>query len=189
MSHGHVFVLIGPSGSGKTTLADMAQREGLAGRIVTCTTRPPRPGEVDGVHYRFLTPDAFDASFRAGELLEREQIHGHWYGAPLAAVAEALEAGRTIVIPLGYEGARRFKTLWPDHTTVIFVMPPDLEALRERLGRRGDDAAVAEVRLARAREEMAFAAQADAIVVNDDLDNAYARLRALILGARAAAGR
>jgi guanylate kinase len=167
----------------------MAQREGLAGRIVTCTTRPPRPGEVDGVHYRFLSPDAFEASFQAGELLEREQIHGHWYGAPLSAVAEALEAGRIIVVPLGYEGARRFKALWPEHTTVVFVMPPDLEALRERLGRRGDDAAVAEVRLAGAREEMALAAQADAVVVNDDLDAAYARLRAIILGARAAAGR
>jgi guanylate kinase len=187
MTPGHVFVLIGPSGSGKTTLADMARRAGLADRIVTCTTRAPRAGEVDGVHYHFLPAEEFDARFQSGELLEREFIHGHWYGVPESAIVDAIRSGRRIVVPLGYEGARRIKSLWPEHTTVIFIMPPGLEALRERLGRRGDHPAVMAERLAQADQELALAATADAVVVNEELDQAFQRLRTLMGEAAGAA--
>lgn len=184
---GHVFVLIGPSGAGKTTLAEKAREAGLAETVVTCTTRPPRPGERDGVDYHFLPPAEFEARYASGEILERERIHENWYGAPAAAFRTALRAGKTVVVPLGFEGGRRVKSLWPENVTLVYVLPPSVEELRARLVARGTPAAEIERRLHQIEEEMRLVSLGDAVIRNDDLDRAFEDLRALLAGRGAGA--
>jgi guanylate kinase len=151
---GHIFVLIGPSGSGKTTFAEKAAAEGLARRVVTCTTRPPRPGERHGVDYYFLSHAEFDACDRAGGLLEREAIHGHWYGTPRDEFGHALDRGEVVVVSMGYEGARRVKALWPQRVTVVYIQPPSSAALRSRLLARGTPEGEVDRRLAQVEQEL-----------------------------------
>lgn len=184
---GHIFVLIGPSGSGKTTFAEKAQQEGLARRIITCTTRPPRPGEANGVDYHFLSPDQFDACDQAGGLLEREAIHGHWYGTPRQEFGQALSRGDVVVVSMGYEGAQRVKALWPDHVTVVYIQPPGAATLRERLLARGTPPQEVNRRLAAVDHELRLVKMGDVVIHNDQLESAYEQFRRLVARQRGAA--
>lgn len=179
-----LIVLTAPSGAGKTTLARrlMAAVPGLA-FSVSATTREPRAGEADGRDYHFLTPDAFRAHLDAGDFLEHEEVYpGRFYGTLRPALdAHARQPGvRAVVLDIDVNGAASVKRLYGDRALTVFVAPPSLEVLGERLRARGteSDERVA-VRLARAEMELAAAPTFDHLVVNDDLDRAAEELVAL----------
>ena len=178
--HGHLFVLIGPNGAGKTSLAKRAKTVGLAEPIVTCTTRAPRVNETDGIDYYFLSPDRFEDHFISGKLVEREQIHGYWYGTPFAGIACALDSKKNAIIAMGFAGGQLVKERWPDSVSLVYIMPPSIEELQQRLKSRGDDPAEADRRLCHAQDELALADMADAVISNTDLDQAFIELQALI---------
>jgi guanylate kinase len=175
---GRLFVFAGPSGVGKDTLI----RE-LIGRwpfylSVSATTRDPRPGEVDGRDYIFLSDEEFTTWVEEGRFLEWARFSDHRYGTPRAAVDEQLAAGVDVLVEVEVQGAMQVKALAPE-ATFIFVEPPSLEELQARLARRGDTADI-EARLERARVEMAMADEFDHRVVNEVLSDAVAGLLSVV---------
>jgi guanylate kinase len=167
---GLLVVVAGPSGVGKGTV-HRAVRERIADAVlsVSVTTRPPRPGEIDGVDYRFVDDAGFDALVADDELLEHATYAGHRYGTPRGPVAAAVSAGSVVVLDIEVQGALQVKQAAPD-ALLVFLLPPSFEELEARLRGRGteDDGAVAR-RLRAAREEVARADVFDVQVVNDDL--------------------
>lgn len=189
-----LLVLSGPSGSGKTSLAALllARDAGLM-RAVTATTRAPRGNEQDGVHYHFLTHEAFAAGVAAGAFLEHAEVYGQRYGTPRSAVEAALAQGRSGLLVVDVQGVRSLRAVladapWP--VRYVFVRTPDWATLKDRLRARGEDdeAAVAR-RLEEARAEEAEAPAFDLVVVNDDLEAAYAKLHEAVQGWTGAAPR
>jgi guanylate kinase len=188
-SHGHrrgrLIVLAGPSGVGKSSVVT-ALRDKLPELYfsVSATTRDPRPGEVDGVHYRFVGPAGFDGLIERGELLEWAEIHGGLQrsGTLRAPVEEALESGRPVLVEVDLQGARVMKQVMPESVTV-FLLPPSMQELERRLRGRGTESpAQYERRLQTAREEMAASGEFDVTVVNDDVQVAVAALVELLVG-------
>jgi guanylate kinase len=154
-------------------------------RVVTATTRPPRPGEVHGTDYRFLTREAFEDGVRHGGFLEHAEVHGHFYGTPRAAVEESLARGGWALLAIDVQGARQLRDLAAadpgrigDRMTTVFLLPPDEETLAERLRRRGTESASTTTRrLEAARREIEERSHYDCVVVNDDLDRAVREIR------------
>lgn len=178
---GRLFVLIGPSGVGKTTLAEKAQHDGLANRIITCTTRSPRPHEVSGQDYFFFSLEEFALRESHDEFVENEWIHGNRYGVLIRELSRALESGHVAIVSLGYEGAKRVKELWPHQATIVGILPPSLETLRNRLKDRGTRDHEIALRLREIdREAPVVEALADVIIVNDDLADAYRQWQELL---------
>jgi guanylate kinase len=180
-----VFVVSAPSGAGKTTLCRrlLDQVKGIE-FSVSCTTRPPRPDERDGVDYHFLGHAEFERRRAAGEFLEWARVGAELYGTARAAVAAATGRGADILLDLDTQGAESVRRLLPG-AVLIFIMPPDREALRARLQRRGSETPEAmERRLGLAGGEIEKAGLYDYVVVNDDLETAYARLHAIVLAER-----
>ncbi len=174
-----LLVLTAPSGAGKTTIARrlMDEVDGLR-FSVSATTRDPRPAEENGVHYFFLSPDAFQARLDAGDFLEHEEVYpGRFYGT-LRQEVERLalaEDVRAVVLDIDVKGALNVKRLYGDRALTLFIAPPTLAALATRLHARGTESeAQVAVRLERAQMEMDYAGEFDAVVVNDDLDGAVA---------------
>jgi len=161
-------VVSGPSGVGKSTIvAELARRHPQVVPIVTATTRRRRAGEVSGVHYHFLTSAEFAALRDGGGLLESAEVHGHWYGTPIDQVRGILAAGRDAILTIDPQGAQSVRAMVPD-AVLIFVLPPSLEALDERLARRGsEDSDSLRVRRRDAELEMAAADGYDHHVVNE----------------------
>lgn len=161
-------VVSGPSGVGKSTIvAALARRHPQVVPIVTATTRPRRPGEIDGVHYHFMSTEEFERLRATNGLLESAQVHGHWYGTPLDQIRGILRAGRDAILTIDPQGARAVRRLVPD-ALLLFVMPPSLDDLDARLSRRGsEDAASQALRRHNAVDEMAAANDYDHIVVNE----------------------
>ncbi|MFP4148520.1 MAG: guanylate kinase [Nitriliruptoraceae bacterium] len=182
---GLVVVLAGPSGVGKGTVHARV-RAALEDAVlsVSVTTRTPRPGEVDGVDYHFVTPARFEELAASGALLEWASYAGHRYGTPCEPVAAATAAGHVVLLDIEVQGALQVRDHDPD-ALLVFLRPPSLAELERRLRGRGteDDDAVAR-RLARAREELAAAHRFDVQVVNDDLDRCVAEVLAHIAAAR-----
>lgn len=190
MRQGIALVLSAPSGAGKTTLIRRLAAEfpGL-GYSVSCTTRAPRAGEVDGSDYIFLSRQAFEERRAAGDFAEWAEVHGNLYGTPLAPVREMLAQGRDVLFDIDVQGAAQLK-LNLEGACFIFILPPSMTELERRLRLRGqDDEAAIERRLANARRELCEAPWYDALVVNDDLDAAYDRLRAAYVAATLAPAR
>jgi guanylate kinase len=183
---GRLVVLAGPSGVGKTSVVDALRRR-LPEMFfsVSATTRDPRPGEVEGVHYHFVGPAGFDDLIARGELLEWAEIHGGLQrsGTPREPVEEALAAGRPVLVEVDLQGARAIKAVLPEAVTV-FLAPPSLAELERRLRGRGTESeAQFQRRLQTAREEIAACDEFDVVVVNADLQDVVARLVDLLVGA------
>lgn len=186
-----LIVISAPSGAGKSTLCDrlLAAHDDIA-YSVSCTTRAPRGGEVDGVDYHFLTPEAFEQKVQAGAFLEHAQVHGNRYGTLKQTVRETLQRGGSLLMDIDVQGARQVRAalatlpstdLMVQGFVDIFVHPPSLEELRRRLEGRGEDAAeVIEQRLANAATELADANRYRYQLVNDDLERAQRELAAII---------
>jgi guanylate kinase len=178
-----VLVLSGPSAVGKSTIVRcLRDRVPKLYFSVSATTRAPRPGEVDGVDYHFVTPDDFQRLIEDGALLEWADIHGglHRSGTPGQPVRDAARGGRPVLIEVDLAGARAIKRVMPEAFTV-FLAPPSWAALESRLRTRGTENADAMARrLATAREEMAAQGDFDAVVVNSELESACAELIALL---------
>ncbi len=168
-----IVALTAPSGAGKSTIARrlLAERDDLR-FSVSATTRPPREGEVDGVHYHFVSADRFRAMIAGGELLEHEEVYpDRFYGTPLSEV-EREEAG-SVLLDIDVKGALRVKRLFGERVLTLFIAPPSLQELNSRLSSRGTESTdTLAVRMARASEEMTYAERFDAVVVNDELEAA-----------------
>ncbi|KUH97789.1 guanylate kinase [Mycolicibacterium acapulense] len=184
---GRVVVLSGPSAVGKSTVVRcLRERVPELHFSVSVTTRAPRPGEVDGVDYSFVTPDEFDELIADGALLEWAEIHGglHRSGTPARPVREAISADRPVLIEVDLAGARAVKAAMPEALTV-FLAPPSWDELKNRLTGRGTETPEAmERRLATARAELAAQDDFDTVVVNSQLESACAELVSLLVGHR-----
>lgn len=176
-----LFVIAAPSGGGKTSLiAALLERDPNVSLSISHTTRPPRPGEVDGQHYYFVDEPAFLALVHDGALLEHARVYGNWYGTGRAAVERQLAAGRDVLLDIDWQGARQIRATFPA-AVLVYLLPPSLAELRERLWRRGqDDPEQIERRMAEARSDIAHAREFDFIVINDDFDAALEDLRRII---------
>lgn len=182
---GLLIVVSGPSGTGKTTLCRKACESGQAVFSVSCTTRPPRPGEVDGKDYFFLTEEDFLARVDRGELFEYARVHNRWYGTLKSYVAENLRKGIDVLMDIDVQGAAQVRgcedELVTKCLTDIFVMPPSLEELRARLSGRGTDSAeVVELRLKNAEAEMKHWRDYRYCLVSDTRESDEARFRAIL---------
>ena len=172
---GRLLIVSAPSGSGKSTIVNYLMREHPEFRLafsVSATSRPPRGQEQDGVDYYFLSPEAFRSHIEAGDFLEYEEVYdGRFYGTLKSQVEEKLAAGRNVVFDVDVKGGINIKRYYGDQALSVFIQPPSVAALRERLiGRNTDEMAQIEQRLAKAEYEMTFSSQFDRILVNDDLD-------------------
>jgi guanylate kinase len=174
-------ILAAPSGTGKTTIAHaLVERFARFVFSVSATTRPPRGDEMDGVDYDFVSREAFEAMIEGDELLEWAEVHGNLYGTPRRNLEAAAARGEHVVLDIDVQGARQLRERAPE-AVLIFVFPPSASALWGRLTARGTEA-MDEVRrrLAAAHDELAEARYFDYIVVNDDLDRAISRVRAIV---------
>lgn len=174
-------VLSAPSGAGKTTIYRrlMAERSDI-GYSVSCTTRPPRPGEGDGVDYHFLTPDAFEQKRAAGAFAEHATVHDHSYGTLRTEVQKVLSGGKHVIMDIDVQGAAQFARAFPQ-SVLIFIIPPSIDVLVERLNRRGTESRdVLLTRLRNAQGELHEIGRYHYVVENDDLDHAVARVSAIV---------
>jgi len=174
-------ILAAPSGTGKTTIAHaLVERFARFVFSVSATTRPPRGDEMDGVDYDFVSREAFETMIEGDELLEWAEVHGNLYGTPRRNLEAAAARGEHVVLDIDVQGARQLRERAPE-AVLIFVFPPSASALWGRLTARGTEA-MDEVRrrLAAAHDELAEARHFDYIVVNDDLDRAISRIRAIV---------
>lgn len=179
---GVVLVICAPSGTGKTTLIKRLIEEFPQIRYsISCTTRAPRPGEVDGRDYHFLSPEDFQVRRAEGHFAEWAEVHGNFYGTPMAPTLDMLQQGRDIVFDIDVQGAAQLR-LALSQGIYAFIFPPSMQVLEERLrGRSSDDAEAIARRMDNAVREMREAHWFDAWIVNDDLDAAYNQLRAVYL--------
>lgn len=178
---GKLVVLSGPSGVGKDTLIDAWRaRNPRVQRVVACTTRAPRTGEVDGVDYHFLTREEFLEKAAHGDFLEHKEVYGNFYATPNASVEELLRDGKIAILKIDVQGALAVKPIRPD-ALLIFILPPSNAILEARISGRGTDSPeVIRRRLDEAHAEIAQADQYHLRIVNDDLDRAVSELEAAI---------
>ncbi len=183
---GRLFIVSAPSGTGKTTLVDrLVERVPDLVKSRSYTSRPSRPGEVDGVDYNFVTRERFEEMARRGEFLEYADVFGNLYGTRRADTEAWLAAGRDVVLVIDVQGARQVRRRSPD-AVGIFVLPPSFAALEARLrGRSQDSPEAIARRLDTARAEVLAFAEYDYVVVNDDVEACVDRLRAIVLAERA----
>ena len=179
-----MLVLSSPSGAGKTTLSRMLLKADRSVELsVSVTTRPKRRGEVDGRDYHFIDPSRFDALIKANELLEWAEVFGHRYGTPGRPVDKALRAGRDILFDIDWQGTQQLREKARDDLVSVFILPPTARELERRLKRRAQDSRdVIASRMAKAAGEMSHWPEYDYVIVNSDLDEAFAEVKA-ILGA------
>ena len=181
MAHGTLFIISAPSGAGKTSLVNhiLTRIKGLRASI-SHTTRPPRPGEVDGANYHFVTPDIFQRMLKEQAFLEFAQVHGNLYGTSRVWVERHLAEGTDVILEIDWQGAEQVRRVFANSRS-IFILPPSKEALRERLVGRGQDSSeVIDKRVAAAHEEMSHCGDADYILVNDQFNIACRNLELLI---------
>ena len=174
-------VLSAPSGAGKTTLARMlVDRNDDMVFSISATTRPPRPKEADGVDYHFVDDDTFGRMIEHNKLAEWAVVHGRRYGTPRQEITDAIQQGRTVVLDIDVQGARQVRKMFPD-ALMIFVLPPSARELAQRLtGRASEEDLERRRRLSNARKELEAVTEFDYVVVNDELEDAYGEIEAIV---------
>ncbi len=187
VSRGVLVIVSSPSGAGKTTLTRrlLAEFPNQLEFSVSYTTRPMRPGEVDGRDYWFVTPDVFQGMVERHEFAEWAYVHQNRYGTARAPIDTALGSGRDVIFDVDWQGGKALSAQWPRDSLKIFILPPDVDALERRLRQRATDSAdVIERRVRKAKEELEHYPEYEHLIVNDDLERAYALLRATYLTRR-----
>ncbi|MFC0399253.1 guanylate kinase [Paraburkholderia rhizosphaerae] len=182
---GNLFMVVAPSGAGKSTLVNALLARDSAIRLsISYTTRPPRPKEQDGEHYHFTSVEDFLERHADGEFLESAEVHGNYYATSRLWIEEQMKSGHDVLLEIDWQGAQQVKRQF--HNAVeIFILPPSLEALEERLRKRGqDEPNVITRRLLAAGGEMAHAAEAEFVVINENFDRALADLQCLVAATR-----
>ncbi|MGI3167537.1 guanylate kinase [Pseudooceanicola sp. C21-150M6] len=184
---GLLIILSSPSGAGKSTLAGRLRAwDDSIAFSVSATTRPPRPGEVDGREYHFMDVAAFKSQVASGDMLEHAHVFGNFYGSPRAAVQEAIDAGRDVLFDIDWQGAQQIRnSALGQHTLSIFLLPPSITELHRRLKQRGQDSEeVIARRMQKSWDEISHWDAYDYVLVNDDLDATETRLRSILSAAR-----
>ena len=181
MAKGKLVIVTAPSGAGKTTLvAALVEGNDQLCVSVSHTTRPKRPNEVDGVNYHFIDEAKFLAMLEQGDFLESAEVYGHRYGTSQSWVDEKLSEGQHVVLEIDWQGAAQVRNLYPD-SCFIFILPPSLDTLTERLKARAqDDDDTIEDRMKEARDVIEHVCEADFVVVNDEFERALEDIRAII---------
>jgi guanylate kinase len=185
MSTGNLYIIAAPSGAGKTSLVKaLLDADPLVKLSISYTTRPPRPGEVDGEHYHFVDETLFMQMLSEGDFLESANVHGARYGTSQTQVERILKAGNDLILEIDWQGAAQVRKLYPE-SIGIFILPPSIDALRQRLNnRRQDSDEVIARRVAAAREEMSHVAEFDYVTINDIFEVALHDLLAVIRAQR-----
>lgn len=185
MREGIIFIVSGPSGGGKTTLVKKVLK--LVDNLefsVSCTTRGRREGEIDGKDYRFVSEEEFGKMVEKGEFAEYAEVHGHFYGTPIAEFEHARHAGIDLILDIDVQGARQIRAKY-DSAVFCFVLPSSFRILKDRLKQRqSDDKAEIQRRLSDARQEIEDIDYYDYIIVNDSLDEALTSLTSVVNAAR-----
>jgi guanylate kinase len=180
-----MLVLSSPSGAGKTTLSRMLLDDPAVELSISVTTRPQRPGEKDGAHYHFIDRRRFDAMVKSGDLLEWAEVFGHRYGTPRGPVERALAAGRDVLFDIDWQGTQQMREKARSDLVSVFLLPPSAPELERRLHTRAQDSEdVIRARMAKAADEMSHWAEYDYVIVNRDVDHAFAELRAILAAER-----
>lgn len=182
-----MIILSAPSGGGKSSIAQkLLQQDTKLSLSISTTTRQPRPGESEGVHYFFKNRDEFEQMIKENQFLEYAEIYGNLYGTSLKAVENKLSQNLDVLFDIDYQGARQIMDHTPDQVLSIFIKPPSLDVLKDRMKARGQDSdAIIEKRFELAKEEMECAKYYDHIVINDDFDRAVGEIQKIIIDARA----
>ncbi len=180
---GLLIILSSPSGAGKSTLARrLMEWDDTLSFSVSATTRPARPGEVDGKHYHFIDESGFKSLVTSGQMLEHAHVFGNFYGSPMGPVSEAIEAGRDVLFDIDWQGAQQIqKSVLAPHVLSIFILPPSIHELRRRLENRGQDGEdVIAKRMLKSWDEISHWDGYDYVLINDDLSATEARLKTII---------
>jgi guanylate kinase len=187
---GSLFVIVAPSGAGKTSLVRaLLERDPSIGLSVSFTTRPPRLGEIDGVHYHFIDERSFIQKREAGEFLEWAQVHGNFYATSRAWIEDTIRGGRDLILEIDCQGADNIRHLFPE-SVGIFIAPPSLTELERRLRARAQDSdAVIAARMSAARSELAQAHKFEYVIINQDFATAVEQLNAIVRASRLRFGR
>ncbi len=182
---GNLFIVCAPSGAGKTSLvAELLKADPGIKLSVSYTTREPRPGEVNGREYHFVTKEKFEAMIEAGEFLESALVHGNHYGTSQAWIAEQRAAGNDILLEIDWQGAAQVRLVFPD-AVGIFILPPSFDTLIARLNTRAQDAPeIITRRLSAARDEISHVAEFDYVIINDTFGDAVKDLVAVVRAQR-----
>ena len=187
---GCLYVIVAPSGAGKSTLVNaLLEREPDIGLSISYTTRAPRPGEQSGREYFFVTREEFAAMVKRGDFLEHAEVYGNFYGTSRTWIEKTRAEGSDVLLEIDWQGARSVKKLFRD-MTYIYILPPSIEVLRERLVKRGKDSTeVIERRLAAAREDLKHVHEADYVIINEDFSVALTDLQSVVRALRVTAAR
>lgn len=175
---GLLFILSSPSGAGKTTLSrKLLEKDADIELSVSATTRPPRPGEEEGVHYRFVADEQFDRMVAEDDFYEWAHVFDYRYGTPKGAIREGLKNGRDYLFDIDWQGTQQLYQKDQQDVVSVFILPPSLEELRRRLEARAQDSEeVIDSRMERARAEISHWAEYDYVVINDDIEECFERV-------------
>ena len=188
-TRGQLLIVSAPSGAGKTSLIKALMEQDQRVEVsVSHTTRPQRPGEVEGVNYFFISTETFHEMREAGAFFESAEVFGHFYGTSLTQLEARLSDGADVILEIDWQGAQQVRKLLPD-SAWLFILPPSLEALKSRLQTRGQDAEdIIDLRMRAARDEMSHWDEADYLIINDQFDAALEALQALVRSLRLRTG-
>lgn len=183
---GLMFVMSSPSGAGKTTLTRLlVQKEDNIELSISVTTRQRRPSEVEGVHYYFVSRPQFEKMRDSGELLEWAEVHGNYYGTPAKPVEKALAKGKDVLFDIDFQGTRQLYKRAASDVVSIFILPPSIAEMKKRIRRRAtEDEATLKKRLETAKHEVPRWVEYDYVIINDDLDEAFADIHSILQAER-----
>ncbi|HHO70052.1 MAG TPA: guanylate kinase [Halothiobacillus sp.] len=185
MSQGTLYIVSAPSGAGKTSLVNaLVKKDPQISLSVSHTTRPPRPGEIDGQHYHFVDVDTFKTMINEGAFIEYAQVFDNYYGTSRSALTTPLEEGRDVILEIDWQGAEQVRRLIPEAQS-IFILPPSKAALEERLRGRGQDSdEVIARRMRDAEAEMKHYNEFDFLIINDEFETALNELHCIFIAQR-----